>query len=117
MNITYEKNGDYLIPTLQADPQPEGTVTKYGMLRETFLKEHHKGVYSAFLMKGKLKEHLLTIQTQAEERMESLTEQMAKSEGVTESLKESNQMLWVQKMENIRASAEEIVLNELVYSL
>jgi hypothetical protein len=68
-------------------------------------------------MKGKLKEHLLTIQTQAEERMDILMEQMAKSEGVTESLRESDQMLWVQKMENIKASAEEIVLNELVYSI
>ena len=68
MNLTYEKNGDYLIPTLQADIQPEGTVTKYGMMRETYLKENHRGVYSAFLLKGTLKEHLLTIQKQAEER-------------------------------------------------
>ena len=56
MNLTYEQNGDYLIPTLQADSQPEGTVTKYGMMRETYLKENHRGVYSAFLLKGKLKE-------------------------------------------------------------
>ena len=68
MNLTYEKNGDYLIPILQADIQPEGTVTKYGMMRETYLKENHRGVYSAFLLKGTLKEHLLTIQKQAEER-------------------------------------------------
>ena len=68
MNLTYEKNGDYLIPTLQADIQPEGTITKYGMMRETYLKENHRGVYSAFLLKGTLKEHLLTIQKQAEER-------------------------------------------------
>ena len=68
MKLTYEKNGDYLIPTLQADIQPEGTVTKYGMMRETYLKENHRGVYSAFLLKGTLKEHLLTIQKQAEER-------------------------------------------------
>ena len=93
MNLTYEKNGDYLIPTLQADIQPEGTVTKYGMMRETYLKENHRGVYSAFLLKGTLKEHLLTIQKQAEERMEKLTSQMAATEGVTEQLKEADQML------------------------
>ena len=98
MNLTYERNGDYLIPTLQADNQPEGTVTKYGMMRETYLKENHRGVYSAFLLKGTLKEHLLTIQKQAEERMEKLISQMAATEGVTEQLKEADQMLWVAKM-------------------
>ena len=117
MNLTYEKNGDYLIPTLQADNQPEGTVTKYGMMRETYLKENHRGVYSAFLLKGTLKEHLLTIQKQAEERMEKLTSQMAATEGVTEQLKETDQMLWVAKMNSIRNRAEEVVLGELVYSL
>ena len=117
MNLTYEKNGDYLIPTLQADSQPEGTVTKYGMMRETYLKENHRGVYSAFLLKGKLKEHLLTIQKQAEERMEQLTSQMAESEGVTEHLKEADQMLWVAKMNSIQNRAEEIVRDELIYRL
>ena len=117
MNLTYEKNGDYLIPALQADIQPEGTVTKYGMMRETYLKENHRGVYSAFLLKGTLKEHLLTIQKQAEERMEKLTSQMAITEGVTEQLKEADQMLWVAKMNNIQSRAEEVVLGELVYSL
>ena len=117
MNLTYEKNGDYLIPTLQADSQPEGTVTKYGMMRETYLKENHRGVYSAFLLNGKLKEHLLTIQKQAEQRMEQLTSQMAAGEGVTEQLKEADQMLWVAKMNNIQSRAEEVVLSELVYSL
>ena len=104
MNLTYEKNGDYLIPTLQADSQPEGTVTKYGMMRETYLKENHRGVYSAFLLKGTLNEHLLT-------------SQMAAGEGATEQLKAADQMLWVAKMNNIQSRAEEVVLSELVYSL
>lgn len=84
---------------------------------ETYLKENHRGVYSAFLLKGTLKEHLLTIQKQAEERMEKLTSQMAATEGVTEQLKEADQMLWVAKMNSIRNRAEEVVLGELVYSL
>ena len=90
---------------------------RQGMMRETYLKENHRGVYSAFLLKGTLKEHLLTIQKQAEERMEKLTSQMAITEGVTEQLKEADQMLWVAKMNNIQSRAEEVVLGELVYSL
>lgn len=117
MNLTYEKNGDYMIPMLQVDEQPEGTLTKYGLMRKNYLQEHKKGIYTGLLLKGKLKEHLLTIQEQAEQRMELLTGQMMKQEGVTEKLKAENQMLWVQKMNSIRHSAEEIVLRELVYSL
>ena len=116
MNLAYEKNGDYQIPMLQMDEQPEGTLTKYGLMRKNYLKEHKNGVYTGLLLKGKLTEHLLMIQEQAEQRMELLTEQMKAGEGVTEQLKAENQMLWVQKMNNIRHSAEEIVLTELIYS-
>ncbi|MDL2301014.1 TnpV protein [Lachnospiraceae bacterium OttesenSCG-928-D06] len=116
MNLTYEKNGDYQIPMLQANEQPEGTLTKYGLLRKKYLQEHKNGIYTGLLLKGKLKEHLLIIQEQAEQRMELLTEQMKASEGVTEQLKVENQMSWVQKMNNIRQSAEEIVLTELIYN-
>ena len=116
MNLAYEKNGDYQIPMLQMDEQPEGTLTKYGLMRKKFLQENKNGVYTGLLLKGKLKEHLLMVQEQAEQRMEVLTEQMKESQGVTEQLKEDNQMLWVQKMNNIRQSAEEIVQTELIYN-
>lgn len=98
------------------DGQPEGTLTKYGLMRKKFLQENKNGVYTGLLLKGKLKKHLLLIQEQAEQRMELLTGQMKEKEGVTEQLKAENQMLWVQKMNNIRHSAEEIVLTELIYS-
>lgn len=117
MELTYEKNGDYLIPNLTADSEPEEPLTKYGLMRRNYLKEHRRGVYSGLLMTGRLKAHCLEIQRQAEERMEVLTEQMAKAEGVNEELKASDQMGWVAKMNNIRNSAEEIVLSELIYSL
>ena len=117
MNLNYEKNGDNMIPTLKANVQPEGTVTKYGMMRETYLKENQSGIYSAMLLKGTLKEHLLMIQNQAEERMEILIQQMAKNDGVTEQLKEQDQMTWVKQMNNIKNRAEEIVLSELIYTL
>ena len=97
MNITYEKNGDYLIPNLISDPEPEGELRKFGLMKRHYLKEHRSGIYQAMLLSGKLKEHLLMMQ------------QMAEQEGVTEHLKEKNQMLWVQRMNNIRERAEEIV--------
>ena len=116
MQIEYIQSGDFQIPNLIANKEPEGTLTKYGLMRRNFLKEHRSGVYSGMLLKGTLKEHCLTIQNQAEERMDLLTEQMAKSQGVDEQMKRTDQMKWVGLMNNIRNSAEEIVLSELVYS-
>ena len=58
MNITYEKNGDYLIPNLISDPEPEGELRKFGLMRRHYLKEHRSGIYQAMLLSGKLKEHL-----------------------------------------------------------
>lgn len=117
MELTYEKNGDYLIPNLIPNSEPEEPLTKYGLMRRSYLEKHMRGVYSAMLMKGTLKAHCLEIQKQAEERMDLLTGQMAKAEGVDEALKASDQMKWVAKMNAIRHSAEETVLTELVYSL
>ena len=65
MNITYEKNGDYLIPNLISDPEPEGELRKFGLMRRHYLKEHRSGIYQAMLLSGKLKEHLLMMQEQA----------------------------------------------------
>ena len=86
------------------------------MLRRSYLKDHRDGIYTGMLLTGKLNAHLTEIDRQATEMMERLTAQMAKAQGVTESLKASDQMKWVQMMNNIRSAAEEIVLTELVYS-
>lgn len=115
MNITYEKCGDYLIPNIIPDSEPEGELRKFGLMRKSFLENHRRGIYSGLLLSGELKKHLLLIQGQAEERFDLLVEQMVKQEGVTEKLKAQDQMLWVRKMNNIRNAAEEIVLNEIVY--
>ncbi len=117
MELTYEEDGDYLIPNLMPDSEPEEPLTKYGLMRKNYLKEHRRGIYSGMLLEGTLKAHCLEIQKQAEERMDVLTEQMAKAEGVNEELKASDQMKWVAMMNNIRNSAEETVLKELIYSL
>ena len=90
-------------------------VGRYGMLRRRFLRENRNGTYTAMLLTGKLNQHLEEIDRQANEMMETLTAQMAKQEGVNESLKAENQMKWVGLMNNIQAAAEEIVLKELVY--
>ena len=117
MNLTYEKCGDYLIPNLISDPEPEGELRKFGLMRKSYLENHRRGIYSGLLLSGKLKEHLLMIQEQAEERFDLLVEQMAKQEGVTEQLKAQEQMLWVKRMNNIGARAEEVVGGEIIYYL
>ena len=117
MNITYEKCGDYLIPNLIPNTEPEGELRKFGLMRKSYLKNNRRGIYSGLLLSGELKKHLLMIQEQAEERFDLLVEQMAEREHVTEQLKEQDQMLWVQKMNSIRARAEEIVREEIIYIL
>ncbi len=117
MNITYEKCGDYLIPNLIPDSEPEGKLRKFGLMRKSYLENHRRGIYAGLLLSGELKKHLLIIQEQAEERFDLLVAQMAEKEGVTERLKAEDQMLWVRRMNNIRARAEEIVLNDMIYSL
>ena len=117
MNLTYEKCGDYLMPNLVPDLEPEGELRKFGLMRKSYLENHRRGIYSGLLLSGELKKHLLMIQEQSEERFDLLVEQMAKREGVTEQLKAQDQMLWVRRMNNIRARAEEIVLNDIIYCL
>ncbi len=117
MELTYEKCGDYLIPNLIPSWEPEGELRKFGRMRRQYLKEHRSGIYSGLLLTGKLKEHLLMVQEQAEQRFDVLVEQMAAAEGVTERLKAADQMLWVRKMNGIRARAEEVVREEIVYNI
>lgn len=117
MNITYEKCGDYLIPNLIPNSEPEGELRKFGLMRKSYLKNHRRGIYSGLLLSGELKKHLLIIQNQAEERFDLLVEQMARQEGVTEQLKAQEQMLWVKRMNSIRARAEEIVREEIIFRL
>ena len=117
MNLTYEKCGDYLIPNLIPDQEPEGELRKFGLMRKFYLENHKRGIYSGLLLSGELKKHLLLIQEQAEERFDLLVDQMAEREGVNEKLKASDQILWVRRMNNIRARAEEIVREKIIYTL
>ena len=114
MELTYTTRGDYLLPDLNVPESPK--IGKYGMLRRSYLREHRDGIYTGMLMLGKLNGHLEEIDRTANEMMYRLTTELAKAQGVTESLKASNQMQWIGLMNNIRNQAEEIVMTELVYS-
>ena len=116
MELTYTKDGDYYIPDLTLGDDAEYEIGVYGRMRERFLEEHHHGTYTSLLLTGKLWKHLVDIDTACQERMDFLIPAMAKLEGVTESLKASDQMEWVGRMNNIRNRAEEIVLYELIYA-
>ena len=116
MVLEYIQEEDYMIPNLKANEEPEGMLTKYGLMRKKYLKENREGLYGAMLLEGSLREHLLTIQEQAESRLDFLMERMVKSEGVDENLKAKEQLTWVARMNNIKARAEEIVLTEIVFA-
>lgn len=116
MGGTYIRVGDYFIPDLVLDDEPEYQIGKYGRMRERYLKEHRRAAYTELKLSGKLDEHLAEIDQTCNERMERIVKQMAEREGVTEALKASDQMAWIGAMNNIRNRAEEIVLSEVVYA-
>ena len=114
MELTYRKVGDYFIPNLEVPESPK--IGKYGMLRRSYLRRDHQGIYTGLLLSGKLNKHLEEVDQQADEMVKRLVSQMVKLQGVTEELKAQDQLKWVGVMNNIRAEAEEIVLKELIYS-
>ena len=105
---------DYPCLTIENEEPP--TLTKYGRMRERYLREHRKVLYCNLLTSGKLYEHLAEIDTSACNMAEYLIKEMARKQGVTEQLKAEDMMRWVGLMNNIRACADEIVLNDIVYS-
>ena len=112
--MSYTLHGDYYLPDLVLREE-EPTYGKYGMLRKQFLKEHRSARYQYLLLTGKLNEHLNQADQEAREQVETLMEQMTEKQGVTEELKAQDQMERVRLMNNIKASAEEIVLKNMIY--
>ena len=115
MELTYTKCGDYWIPDLVLDEDSGRPLGKYGRMRQRFLRDYHSGTYTTMLLTGRLNAHLDEIDQNASDMMERLTAQMAQAEGVTETLKASDQMEWVRRMNSIRNRAEEIVNSEIIY--
>ena len=112
---TYTRFGDPLLPDLVIEESEQRPIGKYGRMRKRYLKEHRPVLFTNLLTTGKLYRHLAEIDEACDERMDLLTRQMAKQEGVTEALKAADQMEWVRRMNSIRNRAEEIVLHELVF--
>ncbi len=114
--IQYRQVGDYLIPNLILPPEEANiTLGKWGMLRKDYLLKNKKVLFTTLLTQGKLYQHCAEIESQARDMFDTLVEQMKKAEGVTEQLKEDNQMEWVCRIQNVEARAREFVNNELIY--
>ena len=113
--IKYELRGEQYYPMLEISEQTSYEIGKYGHLHLDFIKKHREGTYTTLLTEGRLNEHLHSIDEQAHEQIDLHIAQMEERMGVTEDLKASDPIRWVQIMNNIKASAEEIVLKEIVY--
>lgn len=113
MGGTYRQEGDYLLPNLTV---PESApVGIWGQRRKRYLREHREPLYTALLLSGELDAHIMEVDQQAQEMLLRLIEQMEKQEGITELLKEENQMEWVRRMSNIQFRAKEIINAEIIY--
>ena len=114
--LWYELQGDYYLPCLKLPKEESRHIGVWGQRHLRYLKQHRKVLYSELLISGKLNDYLADINEQAEEMFSRLVKQLAEKEGLTEVLKAENQMLWVQKMNNIHNAAMEVVSNDLIYA-
>ena len=112
--LSYTLVGDYYIPDLKL-PEENRPIGKYGRLHQEYLRETHPARLQALTLTGELWTYLADLNEQAQERLDTIMEQMKTAEGVNEELKRTQQMEWVQRCNNIHNRAEEIVLNELIY--
>ena len=112
--LRYELVGDYYL--IAGEDEPEGKpIGIWGQRHLRYIRKHKVGLYAELLTTGKLNDYLADLNEQAEAMFSRLVKQLSEKEGVTEALKSENQMLWVQRMNNIRSAAMEIVANDLIY--
>ena len=116
MNISYTKQGDYLLPNLILKEKEQFNIGKYGLLRLEYIKREKLGLYFDLLVNDNLNEYLHNIDTTIMEKVQKLIKELTEKENITEELKSNNQMLWIGKMNNIRNMVEEIVLKEYIYA-
>ena len=114
MKIQYIRVGDYFIPDLEL-PQESRPMGKWGRMHRDYLREHKPIQYNCLLLSGELWTYLADLNENAQDRLERMIDQMKVAEGITETLKACDPMAWVQRMNNIRNRAEEIILQELIY--
>lgn len=114
--ISYTLHGDYYLPDLTPSEEETQPIGVCGQRHLKYVKEHKRIHYMILLTGGKLNSYLAEIDKQAEEMFSRLVNEMSEAEGVTEQLKEENQLLWVQRMNNICNRVTEIINNELIFS-
>ena len=114
--ISYTLQGDYYLPDLKLPEQKDKPIGLWGQRHLRYIKQHHKVRYTNLLTSGKLSGYLADIDKQAEDMLFRLVKQLAEREGVTEKLKADNQMEWVDRMNNIRSRATEIVNHDIIYT-
>ena len=115
--LWYELQGDYYIPCLILPAEKkEQSIGLWGQRHLRYLKEYHRNTYTTLLTSGRLNTYLADIDKQAQERMERLTAQMKRAQGITEQLKTENALEWTQRMNNIRACAKEIIEKEIIFA-
>ena len=114
--LKYELVGDYYLIAGDDEPEEERPIGIWGQRHKRYLQEHKRVLYITLLTSGKLNSYLSDIDKQAQERFERLIEDMKRAQGITEQLKSENQLLWVQRLNNIRACAMEIVNEEIIYA-
>ena len=112
MGGKYRQNGDYLLPNLEVPDSPK--VGVWGERRRKYLREHQKALYTAMMLGDTLNTHLEEVDRTATQMHDHLTSQLAEQEGITEQLKATNQMEWVQRMNSVRSRAAEVVWKELI---
>lgn len=116
MGGTYTQVGDYLLPDLKLPEEEQQPIGVWGQRHRRYLKEHRRATYATLLTSGRLNSYLADIDRQAEEMFLRLVKQMAEAEGITETLKATDPMEWVGRMNNIRNKAIEMVNNDLIYA-
>jgi hypothetical protein len=114
--LWYELQGDYYIPCLTIPKEEQQPIGMWGRRHLRYIREYRKGLYDSLLLSGKLNGYLAELNEQAENMFFQLVNELAEKEGITETLKAENQMLWVQRMNTVRAAAIELVNNDLIYA-
>ena len=113
--LWYELTGDYYLPCLTVPAEEKQSVGVWGQRHKRYLKEYRPALYNALLLSGKLNAYLAGIDQQAQELMDTIIQQMAEAQEITETMKATDQMAWIGKMNNIRVSAMEAADKELIY--
>jgi hypothetical protein len=115
MNISYTKQGDYLLPNLKLKNKKQFNIGKYGLLKLDYLKKNNKVLYTELLIKDELNEYIHNLEATLKEKEQKLIKELSEKENISEELKSKNQMLWVSKMNSIKNRVEEIILKEYIY--